>query len=45
MIWWCGNCFESESLTTQNLIRSGMYYSDDDDDGYVTAGIVATREE
>ena len=33
MIWWCGNCFESESLTTQNLIRSGMYYSDDDDDG------------
>jgi GTP-binding protein EngB required for normal cell division len=31
MIWWCGNCFELESLTTQNLIRSGKYQSDDDD--------------
>ena len=28
MVWWCGNCFELESLTTQNLIRSGKHQSD-----------------
>jgi hypothetical protein len=28
MIWWCGTCFEQESLTTQNFIRAGNYNSD-----------------
>jgi hypothetical protein len=32
MIWWCADCFDLESLTTQNQIRSGTYNSDDEQD-------------
>jgi hypothetical protein len=28
MIWWCGTCFEQESITTQDFIRAGNYNSD-----------------
>lgn len=29
MVWWCGRCFENESLTNQRQIREGKYESDD----------------
>ena len=32
MVWWCRNCFDNESLTTQTIIRAGNYNSDGDDD-------------
>ena len=25
MVWWCGKCFDEESLSTQNEIRKGGY--------------------
>ena len=28
MVWWCAQCFDNESLTTQNIIRDGNYNSD-----------------
>jgi hypothetical protein len=28
MIWWCGDCFENESITNQQQIRDGKYESD-----------------
>jgi len=31
MIWWCGTCFDNESLSNQNQIREGKYESDNDD--------------
>ena len=30
MIWWCGTCFDDESLTNQKQIREGKYESDDE---------------
>jgi hypothetical protein len=30
MVWWCGRCFDNESLTNQRQIREGKYESDDD---------------
>ena len=31
MVWWCRNCFDNESLTTQTIIRAGNYDSDGED--------------
>ncbi len=28
MVWWCGRCFDKESLTNQTQIREGKYESD-----------------
>ena len=28
MVWWCGRCFDDESLTNQRQIREGKYESD-----------------
>jgi exonuclease VII small subunit len=28
MIWWCGDCFDNESITNQQQIRDGKYFSD-----------------
>jgi hypothetical protein len=28
MVWWCGECFDKESVTNQNTIRDGNYESD-----------------
>jgi hypothetical protein len=28
MVWWCGECFDNESVTNQNTIRDGNYESD-----------------
>ena len=30
MVWWCTLCFDNESLTTQRIIREGIYDSADD---------------
>jgi hypothetical protein len=30
--WWCGTCFKTQTVANQQLIRDGLYCSDDDKD-------------